>query len=160
MYWRLERADFKALQGNGTKAVLKEMTCQNKIPGLLAYVEGQPVGWCSLGPRQEYLALENSRILKRIDDAQVWSIVCFYIARSYRKTGIMQAMLQAAVEYARQQGAGIVEGYPVDLLSPQLVGKKLKSFFGYMGIASVFRKVGFVEVGRASDTQLIMRYTL
>lgn len=87
---------------------------------------------------EQYAALENSRILKHVDDQPVWFVVCFYVAKAAR----------------------IVEGYPIDMQTPKLAGQKLTSYAGYMGVASVFRDVGFVEVGRASETQLIMRYTL
>jgi len=84
MFWRLDRSDFKKLKGEGTKAVLREMTLNNEVPGLLAYDQDQAVGWCSIGPREGYLALGNSRILKRIEVSPVWSIVCFFVAKSSR----------------------------------------------------------------------------
>jgi GNAT superfamily N-acetyltransferase len=157
-WWRMERSVFKRLQGQGTKAALRDMTLANEVPGVLAYVEGRPVGWCSLGPRETFRALENSPILKRVDDQPVWSIVCFFITRKARRQGIMVELLRGAVRYAQEQGARIVEGYPIDMQSPQLSGKKLTGAAGYMGVAAAFRDAGFEEVGRASDTQLIMRY--
>lgn len=160
MFWRLNRADFKQLKGEGTRAVLHEMTTRGDVPGLLLYDQGQPVGWCSIGPREGYLALENSRILKRIDEQPVWSVVCFFVTKKYRGMGAMSALIRGGVDYARQKGAKIVEAYPIDMQSPKLAGQKLTSYSGYMGIASVFRDAGFVEVGRASGTQLIMRYQL
>jgi GNAT superfamily N-acetyltransferase len=160
MFWRLERADFKKLRGEGTKDVLRQMTDQNLEPGLLVYLDGKPVGWCSVGPRENYLALENSRILKRVDDQPVWSIVCFFADKSARKQGLMYEMVRGAVAHAKKRGVRIVEGYPIDMQSPKLAGQKLNSYAGYMGIASAFREAGFVEVGHASETQLIMRYTV
>ncbi len=160
MFWRLERGEFKQMKGEGTKAVLQEMTCENKVPGFLAYQDGRAVGWCSTGPRENYAALENSRILKRVDDQPVWSVVCFFVDKAARGGGVMYALLRGVVAYAGQHGARIVEGYPLDMQNPKLAGQKLTSYAGYMGIASVFREVGFVEVGRASETQLIMRYTI
>jgi GNAT superfamily N-acetyltransferase len=157
MFWRLERGDFKKMKGAGARAVLEEMTCKNLVPGVLAYAGDQPVGWCSIGPRQDYAALENSRILKRVDDQPVWSVVCFFVKANVRRQGAMLALLRGAVEYAKSQGATIVEGYPIDMQTPKLSGQTLGSYAGYMGIASVFRAAGFVEVGRASETQLIMR---
>ena len=158
MFWRLARADFKRLKGDGTRAVLQDMTAKNKVPGLLAYLDGQPVGWCSLGPREEYAALENSRILKRIDQTPVWSIVCFFVARPLRNKGILSQLLTAAVVYAESQGAQVIEGYPIDLQTRKLAGQTLTSCSGYMGIASTFKAAGFVKVADASETQLIMRY--
>ena len=160
MFWRLDRADFKKLKGEGTKAVLKGMTARNNVVGLLAYVDGQPIGWCSVSPRKDYVALENSRILKRIDDKPVWSIVCFFVARPFRNKSITSKLLRGAVKYAEQQGAKIVEGYPIDMQTDKLAGQKLNSYSGYMGIASIFRAAGFVKVADASETQLIMRYTV
>jgi len=160
MFWRLRRKDFYHLNGEGRKAALKEMTLENKAPGLLAYVNEQVAGWCSLGPGEDYIALENPRILKRIDEKPVWSIVCFYVNKAYRLQGIMEALVHGAVDYARQHGAKIVEGYPIDMQSPQLSGHKLTGDGGFMGIASIFRRAGFVDAGRVSETQLIMRYTI
>lgn len=158
MFWRLRHTDFKRLQGEGNKGLLKGLVLENQVPGLLAYVDGQPVGWCSIGPRESYLALESSRTLKRIDDQAVWSIVCFFVGRRYRRSGILRALLRGAVDYAQQQGAHIVEAYPIDAQAVQLAGKRLSALGGYMGIASAFRAQGFAEVGRASETQVTVRY--
>lgn len=160
MFWRLDRADFKKMKGEGTKAVLKGMTFNNDVAGLLAYVDGKPIGWCSISPRKDYAALENSRILKRVDDKPVWSIVCFFVAKPFRSKGIMSELLRGAVKYAEQKGAKMIEGYPIDMQTDKLAGQKLNSYSGYMGIASVFRDAGFVKVADASETQLIMRYTV
>ncbi len=160
MFWRLKRSEFNQMQSEEKKAALKEIVGKNEVPGLLAYDGQQVVGWCSLGPREQYRALENSRLLKRIDDRPVWSLVCFYVARPYRGKGVMQALVRRAVAYAEKNGARIIEGYPIDLQSPKLAGQKLTGYGGYMGIASVFKAAGFVEVGRASETQVIMRCTL
>lgn len=160
MFWRLPRADFKKMKGEGTKVVLQEMTCKNEVAGLIAYVDGQPAGWCSVGPREDYAALENSRVLTRVDAQPVWSVVCFFMAKPFRKQGLMSALLQGAIRYAKEQGATLLEGYPLDMQHPQLTGQKLNTFGGYMGMASVYRAAGFVEVGRASETQLIMRRKL
>ena len=157
MNWRLRRPVFKALDGDGRKAELRHLTHADHAPGVLAYQGGLPAGWCSIGPREDFAALETSRILKRVDDQPIWSIVCYYVARTTRRSGVMAALLRGAVDYARQQGARIVEGYPIDMDTPQLAGQNLTSYSGYMGIASVYRDAGFVEVGRASETQLIMR---
>lgn len=160
MNWRLKRSLFKELDGESRKAELRNLTYADHVPGILAYQNNVAVGWCSVGPREEFAALETSRILKRIDDQPVWSIVCYYVNKTTRRSGLMAALLRGAVAYAGQQGARIVEGYPIDMQTPLLAGQRLTSFSGYMGVASVYREVGFVEVGRASETQLIMRYTM
>ena len=96
MFWRVRRKDFNKLSAEERKATLNDMTMDDKIPGLLAYVDGEVAGWCSMAAREQYQALENSRKLKRIDDKPVWSIVCFYISKAYRFHGLMDALLGAA----------------------------------------------------------------
>ena len=72
----------------------------------------------------------------------------------------MESLIKAAVKHAKSRGAQIVEAYPIDMQSPKLIGQTFNSYSGYMGIASAYRAVGFVEVGQASETQLIMRLNL
>jgi GNAT superfamily N-acetyltransferase len=160
MFWRLKRTDFNKMSGEGRKAMLKDTTFRNEVPGVLAYIGDQPIGWCSVGPRESFIALENSRILKRLDDTPVWSIVCFYVAKAFRKKGMMLELVRGAVGYAGQEGARVIEAYPIDMQTHQLAGKKLTGYSGYMGIASIFRAAGFVRVADASETQLIMRYVM
>ena len=153
MWWRLKRSDFEKQKGLGNKQTLKDIVASGEIPGLLAYAEGKPVAWCSVGPRETYPALERSRILKRVDEKPVWSVVCFFVARTHRRKGLTVKLLRAAIEYAAGRGATIVEGYPVE-------PKKAKSpdVFVYTGLASAFRKAGFAEVIRRSETRPFMRY--
>ena len=130
MFWRLPRSDFKAMQAEEHKAVLRSMTQNNQVPGVLAYLAGSAIGWCSIGPREDYIALEASRILKRVDDQPVWSIACFFVNKLYRQTGISRALLEGAVAYAQSKGAKIIEGYPIDLQTPELQGQK-QLWLGY-----------------------------
>jgi GNAT superfamily N-acetyltransferase len=160
MFWRLERARFKQQKGAGNQQTLREMVDAGDVPGVLAYADGQAIGWCSIGPRETFIALESSRALKRVDRLPVWSIACFYVAKPFRQQGVMQALIGGAVQHAQAHGANIVEAYPLDLQTAKLEGQHLTSYAGYMGIASAFRAAGFVEAGRASETQLVMRYYL
>jgi len=154
MYWRLRRSEFEQFKGEGNRQFLKSIVEAGEVPGLLAYHDGLPVGWVSVEPRPAFPALERSRILKPVDDQPVWSVVCFYVARGYRRKGVTVALLRAAVGYARQQGAAILEGYPVE---PK--DAKAPDPFVYTGLASAFRQAGFQEVLRRSETRPIMRYT-
>jgi GNAT superfamily N-acetyltransferase len=152
MFWRLERTILKQLRGPGNKEQMRGLLEAGEVPGLLAYADGKAVAWCSIGPRDAFRGLDNSRLLRRIDETPVWAVTCFYVARPFRRRGVMLPLLRAALAYAAAEGAEIVEGYPVDL------DERLTGFGGYMGIASVFRRAGFEEVRRASPTQPIMRY--
>ena len=152
MWFRLRRREFDRNSGTQNRQALKQLVDSQEPPGLLAYVDGEPAGWVSLAPRERFAHLEHSRKLRRVDERPVWSIVCFVIAERCRGQGLMTKLLSAALGYARDYGATVVEGYPV-----QPKGR-LTGYAGFTGIASVFRKAGFVEVARPSNQQLIMRY--
>lgn len=155
MWWRLSRSQFQKNAGEGNRQALKALVDSGQVPGLLAYAGGQPIAWCSVGPRETYPALQRSRTLKRVDDQPVWSIVCFFVARPFRGRGLMAQLLTAAVAYAAGKGARIIEGYPVE---PRESG--LRSYEGYTGVISAYRRAGFVEVLRRSEGQAIMRYSV
>ena len=162
MWFRLPRSQFDRLKGEGNRLGMKSIVDSGEVPGLLAYLPEpaqsellSPVGWCSIAPRQAFPVLARSRILKPVDELPVWSIGCFFIHRKYRRQGLTIQLLRAAVEYARLHGAPAVEGYPVDPKS----GSSPDAFM-YTGLATAFRKAGFVEVARRSETRPIMRYPL
>jgi GNAT superfamily N-acetyltransferase len=154
MWWRLPRADLERQRGEANRQALKALVDAGQVLGLLAYMEGRPVGWCAVGPRESYPALARSRILRPVDDQAVWSVVCFFVDRHTRGQGITGPLLQAAIQYARERRASIVEGYPVE---PQ--GRSADAFV-YTGLASTFRKAGFIEVARRSETRPVMRYMI
>jgi GNAT superfamily N-acetyltransferase len=156
MWWRLSRAEFGRQSAEQRRVGLKELVDSGQVPGILAYLKGEPVAWVSVAPRESYPALERSRTLKRVDDQPVWSIVCFFVARPYRGRGLMVDLLRGVVTYAAQQGARIVEAYPVDPRGQTVHG----STEGYMGLLSAFQRAGFVEVARRSPRQAVMRYAL
>ena len=109
----------------------------------------------SLGPRESFPLLATSKVLGRVDDTAVWSLVCFYVDKRYRKQGVTEFLLRAAIDHARAQGARVLEAYPY---APK--GDKVSSMSAFMGMASTFERVGFVEVARRSETRPIMRYAL
>jgi GNAT superfamily N-acetyltransferase len=84
--------------------------------GVLAYDGGEPVGWCSIAPRETYVKLERSRTMSRETPpvTSTWVVLCFFVARPHRKKGLTRVLLEGAVAYARAQGAQIIEGYPFD----------------------------------------------
>jgi GNAT superfamily N-acetyltransferase len=153
MYWRLSNKDFEAMKGDTNRKVMNSIVEKGEVPGILAYLDGQPAGWCSIAPRETFPRLENSRVAKAIDDQQVWSVVCFFIHKNHRRMGISEALLKAAINYAVKQGAKIIEGYPVEPKE-----QEMPAVFAYYGMASVFRTVGFVEVARRSERRPYMRY--
>jgi GNAT superfamily N-acetyltransferase len=107
-------------------------------PGVLAYVDGDVAGWCSVAPKDTHRALVNSRTIPHVDDEGVWSIVCFVVRPAYRRQGLMHRLLEGAVEHAQLMGAPAVEGYPVD------VGDgRVDQTSGYVGTVQLFEAHGF-----------------
>ena len=152
MYWRLTHSEFEQNKGDKNKRAMKALVKSGEVPGIIAYERGEPVAWCSIAPRERFSRLDRSRILKPVDDKPVWSVVCFFIAKRARKRGLSLAILNAAVRYAFEHGAGIIEGYPVEPKKG-----KTADVFAYTGLASVFTRAGFDEVARRSETRPIMR---
>jgi GNAT superfamily N-acetyltransferase len=156
MWWRLKRSEYEQQKGEGNRLALKEIVDSSEILGILAYdAEGQPVEWCSVAPREHFPVLERSRVLKRIDDKPVWSIVCLFVGKPLRRKGLTVALIKAAVEYVRESGGKIVEGYPVEPRKD-----RMPDVFAWTGLASSFRKAGFREQLRRSETRPIMRYEI
>ena len=155
MYWRMSRREFDSSKGAGTKRKMKNLIETGTVPGILAYDNNLPVGWCSIAPREAFPLLENSRILKRIDNKPVWSVVCFYINKIYRRKGLTVELLKAVKKYVGLKKGKIIEGYPVEPKSG-----KTADLFAYTGLASAFLKAGFIEVERRSETRPVMRFTI
>jgi len=153
MYWKLSPKKYNENKGIKNKTAQREIVSSGVVPGLIAYMNGVPVGWVAIESRDQYPRMENSRILKPIDDDEVWSISCFFIEKNFRNQGISTKLLIAAVDYAASKGARIVEGYPTDPGE-----KNMPAPFVYTGLAKAFLKAGFVEVERRSPTRPIMRY--
>jgi GNAT superfamily N-acetyltransferase len=153
MWWRLTRAEFSRTPAAERRLLLKDLVDRGEAPGILAYVDGEPVGWCSLGPRESFPALERSRTLKRIDDRDVWSIVCFFVAKEWRGQGLMKTLIDAGVAYAGSRGATAVEAYP----SAPAGRERNTGFAIYMGVVGAFVRAGFVEVAHPGSRQYIMR---
>lgn len=130
---------------------MKRIVDAGAIPGIIAYSGTVPIGWCSSGPRESFPALERSRVLKRVDDLPVWSIVCFFVTRPWRTKGVTVQLIEAAINYARKHGARVIEAYPFD---PR---KRQPDAFVWTGLASAFRQAGFIEVLRRSPARPIMR---
>ena len=133
---------------------LRALCAAGPPPGLIAYAQGQPVGWVTLGPRQDFLRLARSPVMKPVDDAPVWSVVCFVVPTEYRKRGVAAALLEAAVAYAARRGARVVEAYPVDRAT------RAPDDALWFRTKSMFDKAGFTEVARRRPQRPMMRIEL
>lgn len=136
------------------KRMMQSLVASGTVPGLIAYRDGTPVGWISLGPRQGYPRLASSPIMKPVDDKPVWSIVCFFTDARERGKGVSKALLRGAIAYARSQGARLLEAYPVD--------KRERSdpLSMWFGAKSLYDRAGFKEVARRKKTRPVVRRRL
>lgn len=149
MRWRLRSADFQRSTKEERIARLEDLVRGNVPVGLLAYDGPEPIGWCSIAPRDTYEALRFSRTLPPLDTLSVWSVVCFYVDPRYRGRQVSVGLLKAAVQYALAQGAEAVEAYPVPAGSTS---------YRFMGVPDLFLEAGFVDVTPRGRRRRVFRY--
>lgn len=154
MWWRLPLAQWRAQKGAANRAAMRKLVHSPQPPGVLAYVDGRVAGWCAVGPRAVYPRLANSRVLRPVDEQPVWSVTCFFVAREFRRRGLMTTLLEAAAAFARQHGATLLEGYPTE------PARRQADAFMYTGLASAFRRARFREVARRSPSRPVCRRRL
>jgi GNAT superfamily N-acetyltransferase len=152
MFWRLNHSTFERHKGAANRRAMNRIVAAGEIPGILAYLNSKPIGWCAVAPREKYLRLQRSRVLAPVDGEKVWSIVCLFVARPFRRRGISSALIRAACEFVCKRGGKIVEGYPIE---PRK--SSAPDAFVWTGLASAFRQAGFTERKRRSPTRPIMR---
>jgi GNAT superfamily N-acetyltransferase len=129
------------------KAAMYERVRRRTPIGLLGYVGKEPVAWCSVAPRETFIKLKDGQ-----DETEgAWSVVCFFVRREFRKTGLSARMLEEAVRWAKRRGARVVEGYPVDPDSHS---------YRFMGFVPLFEAQGFKPAGRAGTRRHVMRLEL
>ena len=138
-------------RAQANRAGLKALVNDGRPPGLIGYRGKVPVGWVSVGPREEYAKLKRSPVMKAVDEKPVWSVVCFVVPAEHRGQGVARALLEAAVAYARKQGATLVEAYPVDKPA------RSKDEYMWFGAKSMYDKAGFKEVARRKPQRPVVR---
>ena len=144
--------------GNGSReAAFRALCARKNPPGVIGYDDGEPVGWCSIGPRSENTRLSRSRLIRPLDDVAVWSIICVVIRGGHRRRGYTTPLINGAVEYAASRGAPAVESYPVDP-GPGRIDLTM----AFVGTRAMFANAGFEVVGNTGATasklpRLVMR---
>ena len=149
MYWRTG-SDYLKRPRQENKAAFCELVQDGPPPGLLAFDGDLAVGWCQLTPRQALPWLDRAWRLKRVDEVPVWSLSCFYVRKGYRKQGVTSALIQAALDVAREAGAAALEAYPLDA--------SLTQSASHTGYLSTFERHGFKVVARRVPPRPIVRY--
>lgn len=152
MFWRVPGRQVTVAAGDENRAALRALVDDGRPTGLLAYRGGEVAGWCSVAPRPDYGRLARSTKLGPVDDVPVWSVVCFYVHRAHRRSGLAARLLDAAVANAAANGAVAVEGYPLDPGE----GRAATSS-AYVGVLSMFTDAGFTEVARRGGRPIVRR---
>ncbi|KJQ54895.1 GNAT family N-acetyltransferase [Microbacterium sp. SA39] len=145
--YRIGNKENVALKGPARTDRVRELCHQDPPPGVIAYLDDEPIGWAALHPRRETSFVRN-RLIPQVDDLDVWSLWCFRVRPGYRKQGISHALIEGAVAYARERRAPAIEGYPVDN-----GGAKVNLTMAYVGTRSLFENAGFTK---ASDTGSVL----
>ena len=148
--WRLRSAPFRDSTKEQRAAALAERVGQGEPAGVLAYDGADPVGWCSIAPRESYQAVLASRVIPQLPGERVWSVVCFFVAPRARRHGLRARLLDAACGYAAGAGAAVIEAYP----SPN--GKSYR----YMGTRELYQQAGFEEIPVPDGRRPVMRKDL
>jgi ribosomal protein S18 acetylase RimI-like enzyme len=154
MYYRrsgAHQAPAGMTRAQANRADLKALVDAGRPPGLIGYRGEVPVGWVSLGPREDYAKLVRSPVMKAIDDKPVWSIICFVVPAEFRGQGVAEALLHGAIAYARRRGATLLEAYPVDR-NERSIDDAL-----WFGSKSMYDRAGFEEVARRKPQRPVVR---
>ena len=147
-YWRLRSKDMAAAKVPQLRERLHDQALSAEPPGLVAFDGDRAVGWVSLGPRTDFERIVRSKVIPTIDDRPVWSIVCFAVSSTARSQGVARALLEAAIDYARRNGAEALEAYPVATEA----GEPIHAEAAFTGTLPMFERAGFrVVAERASD---------
>ncbi|MCR4282472.1 MAG: GNAT family N-acetyltransferase [Bauldia sp.] len=145
MVWRRTSDEAKHHDGPDRKRQMMKRIAAGVPVGLLAYDDDVPVGWVSIAPRDTYRKLGGPAAQA---GEVIWSIVCFFVPRKLRGEGLVRRLIAGAVDHAKENGATVVEAYPVDEAAPS---------YRFMGFTSVFAEAGFADRGMAGSRRHVMR---
>lgn len=149
MAWRADAEERKAApKGNDRKPLMHQRVKSRTTVGLVGYLDGEPMAWVSIAPRETYQPLGGP---EAEGGEKIWSLACMYVARKHRRNGLGVQLIEAAGAYARKRGATVLEAYPVDPDSPS---------YRFMGFVPTFKRLGFTKVGAAGSRRTVMRLAL
>lgn len=154
MFYRQSGRGAGSEQRDANRAALRAIVDSGGVPGLIGYDDGSPVGWISLSPREQYEKLRRSPVMKPVDDRPVWSIICFFVDKRARGRGVTSGLLDAAIRWAGERGATVLEAYPVDKPG------RSNTDFMFFGTKSLYDRAGFEEVARRKPTRPVVRKEL
>ncbi|WP_086829702.1 GNAT family N-acetyltransferase [Allokutzneria sp. NRRL B-24872] len=157
MHWRLSIQEWMEGKGDGNRAAMCELAKRDTPPGVVAYLDDEPVAWCAFGDRSEYPRMRRSPLLKPVDDERVVSLTCLFVKKGRRGEGLFTELISAVCDHlAETAEARTVEAYPMEPAD----GRKAGADTAMTGIASAFLEAGFTEVARPRSDRPVLRYSL
>jgi len=156
-WFRLMRVDYEALSGAERRKRLAHTIETGPSPGVLAYHDSRPVGWCAVSPRNDQPRLDKGRVSRRRDDRSyggVWVITCFFVAIDWRKRGLMRPLIKGASEFAREQGACAIEAYPM------IPNQRTSNADVYVGQRDAFVSCGYRQIEKPLPQRAVVRLDL
>jgi predicted GNAT family acetyltransferase len=144
MVWRANPEESRHTDGKSRKGFIRKRIIAGIPVGILGYKDREPIAWCSIAPKETYRNLTGKAATRR---ENAWSLACFFIKREFRKQGLVPQLIGAAIKYAKQNGAQVVEAYPVEHDSPS---------YRFMGQVDTFTEIGFTQIGKAGSRRHIM----
>jgi GNAT superfamily N-acetyltransferase len=159
MSWRVPHGGkmWREAVGETNRKAFRKLVKAGEAHGILAFESNKPVGWCAFGKRSEFPRTETVKAYQRGDTADIWSINCFYIDKDYRKSGLSEQLLSAAVKGIKKHKGQIIEAYPTPLTKD---GNQLPAAFAWTGPEVIFQRAGFIEIQRLSASRPLYRLTL
>ncbi|WP_307357232.1 GNAT family N-acetyltransferase [Microbacterium murale] len=145
--YRIGSKENVALRGEERAKRVRELCDHDPPPGVIAYLDDEPVGWAAVHPRRD-TSFARNRLIPHVDELDIWSLWCFRVRPGYRKQGIMHALISGAVAHAAESGAPAIEGYPVDNR-----GERVNQTMMYVGTKALFESAGF---SHAADTASVL----
>ncbi|WP_156760361.1 GNAT family N-acetyltransferase [Microbacterium karelineae] len=160
MWPMMRNADFSRTPPDELREAFRHEIGTIPAPGLILHVDDEPAGWVRIGPRPVQKRLAHTRGLPEasahpLDDGSVWALTCFSIPRAHRGEGIMSTLLEAAIAYARENGARVIEAYPRDPAT-----RKVSSNDLFVGSLSTFTRAGFEAVAPLGSTKQVVQLAL
>lgn len=156
MWFIIRVKDYHAAGSAGNEASFRSLAAAEPYPiGLVGYEDGEPVGWCAVGPRSRYARAVTTPTYKGRDPAEddnVWLLPCLFLRRDVRKSGLSESLVGAAVSFAQDNGAAAIEAFPH-------AGHQRRSSDPQVGYEPVFARCGFEVIGRPSPSRVVMRRT-
>lgn len=157
MHWRLSMQEWMEGKGDGNRTAMRDLAGRTTPPGVVAYLDDEPIAWCGFGDRSDFPRMQRSSLLKPVDDEPVISLTCLLVKKGRRGEGLSSKLIAAVCDYLSGTAeTRTVEAYPVEPAK----GRRAGADTAMTGIASAFLAAGFTEVARPRSDRPVMRYSL